>query len=132
MQKVKGCMELVFKSVTNTGRILHKKLIQLFSWLSSHPFIPLKIKSPPLLTASPAKVQCCVLSWEFHSFSHLCQLTCQPLVQKEHEKLLSCKLHSTNSAPRKQMKKSGKKTRIITWYFELDTDADFGWFVCLL
>lgn len=34
-----------------------KRLIQLFSWLSSHPFIPLKIKSPPLLTAFPAKVQ---------------------------------------------------------------------------
>lgn len=28
------------------------------------------------------------------------------------------------------MKKSGKKPHIITWYFELDTEADFGLFVC--
>lgn len=120
----------MLKSITNTGRILHKKAdpaVQLALQSSIHS---IKNKVPSVLTASPAKVQCCVVKLGISQFSHLCQLTCQPLVQKEHEKLLSCKLHSTNSAPKKQMKKSGKKPHIITWYFELDTDADFGWFVC--
>lgn len=54
---------------------------------------------------------------------------CQPLVQKEHEKLLSCKLHSTNSVPKKQIRNQEKeKNHMVFWIISSLIEATFGLF----
>lgn len=73
MHKSNGCPELVFKPVTNTGRILHKKAdpaVQLDAQSSIHS-IKLKKNTPAVLTASLEKRPCCTITMGTCSFSPL-------------------------------------------------------------